>query len=473
MNIHLCQGCFEKKRKLAAQEETIRKQGAQIRRLKKQLGKQNRTINEEPFGSSTSSAKRTLKSNTPEENRLKRGGATKGHAGRGRAVIAGDIGVEMVTMEAPKCCPDCGCELENRGAEDRSVMDLEPEKLRLLRYRLGRGRCPQCHKWVQAKTPGVLPKGLFGNMLLAWVGEQHFLHGHTMGNIAARIGLHEGSLHVAMHQLAVRLEPAATGLIEDYRQAPVKHADETPWRTDGVNGYAWLFSTLKTSLFRLRETRSADVPREVLGAKTLAGVLMVDRYAAYNVAPCPLQYCYAHLLRDVEDLEREFSDNPEVIAFTGAFIPLLSQAMKLRHETPDRIAYRRRARRLKEKIIALCARSARHVGVQQIQSIFRENAHRLYHWADSPEIPADNNFAERDLRGLVIARKISFGSQSERGRQTREILMSVLHTLKKRGRDPTRTIKEALDNLAATPHANPYELIFNPSIPQNARSPRG
>jgi len=459
-------------RKLAAQEGTIRKLRVQIRQLQTQLGKQNRTINEEPFGSSTSSAKKTLKSNTPEENRLKRGGATQGHAGKGRSAIAGNIGAEVLTVEAPERCPDCGGELENRGAEDRSVMDLEPEKLRPLRYRLGRGRCPRCHKWVQAKAPGVLPRGLFGNMLLAWVTEQHYLHGHTMGNVAARLGLHEGSLHVAMHQLAVRLEPAATGLLGDYRQARVKHADETPWRTDGVNGYAWLFSTLHTSLFRLRETRSADVPREVLGAKPLAGVLVVDRYAAYNVAPCPLQYCYAHLLRDVEDLEREFSDNPEVIAFTGAFIPLLRQAMKLRGETPDRVNYRRRARSLKAKIIALCARSARHAGVQQIQCIFRENAHRLYHWADSPEVPADNNFAERDLRGLVIARKISFGSQSEKGRRTREILMSIVHTLKKRGRDPTGTIKAALDNLAATPRANPYELLFNQSVP-SALSPRG
>jgi len=46
-------------------------------------------------------------------------------------------------------------------------------------------------------------------------------------------------------------------------------------------------------------------------------------------------------------------------------------------------------------------------------------------------VPADNNRAERELRPLVIARKVSFGSQSDAGAQTREILMTVLHTLKK------------------------------------------
>jgi hypothetical protein len=56
---------------------------------------------------------------------------------------------------------------------------------------------------------------------------------------------------------------------------------------------------------------------------------------------------------------------------------------------------------------------AQHAGVQSVQTIFRENAHRLYHWARDRAIPADNNFAERELSrfGGMIARKISFASQ--------------------------------------------------------------
>lgn len=62
--------------------------------------------------------------------------------------------------------------------------------------------------------------------------------------------------------------------------------------------------------------------------------------------------------------------------------------------------------------------------VQHIQSLFREKAHRMYHWTRGRHIPADNNRAERELRPLVIARKISFGSQSDKGLRTREILMA-------------------------------------------------
>ena len=103
---------------------------------------------------------------------------------------------------------------------------------------------------------------------------------------------------------------------------------------------------------------------------------------------------------------------------------------------------------------------AQHPGIQKIQNLFREQAARLYHWARSPAIPADNNRAERELRPLVIARKISFGSQSEQGTQTREILMSVLHTLRKRTPDLFGAFKGALDALAEDEQRDPYNLLF-------------
>ena len=80
--------------------------------------------------------------------------------------------------------------------------------------------------------------------------------------------------------------------------------------------------------------------------------------------------------------------------------------------------------------------------------------------SDDRNVPAGNNLAERELRPLVIARKISFGSQSEKGARTREILMTVLHTLKKRTPDAMAAFKSALDKLAEQPNANPAKLLF-------------
>ena len=65
-----------------------------------------------------------------------------------------------------------------------------------------------------------------------------------------------------------------------------------------------------------------------------------------------------------------------------------------------------------------------------------------------------------------MARKISFGSQSKKGAATREVLMSVLHTLRKRTADPVATLRACLDQLARTPDANPFDLLFGKSRAQ-------
>jgi hypothetical protein len=44
---------------------------------------------------------------------------------------------------------------------------------------------------------------------------------------------------------------------------------------------------------------------------------------------------------------------------------------------------------------------------------------RLYHWAENREVPSENNFAERELRPLVIARKISFRPQAQKDARAR------------------------------------------------------
>ena len=70
------------------------------------------------------------------------------------------------------------------------------------------------------------------------------------------------------------------------------------------------------------------------------------------------------------------------------------------------------------------------------------------------------NLAERDLRPTVIARKVSFGSQSEAGAKTRSILMTVLHTLKKRTSEPGAVLKTTLDQLAQDPTLDPFGHLF-------------
>lgn len=123
--------------------------------------------------------------------------------------------------------------------------------------------------------------------------------------------------------------------------------------------------------------------------------------------------------------------------------------------------FKRQAAKIKSTIINITNRQARHPAIWKIQDIFREKADRLYHWADDRNVPADNNLSERELRPLVIARKLSFGSQSDAGAKTRETLMTVLHTLKKRTTDVTNAFKSALDKLGEQGDIDIYKAVFN------------
>lgn len=458
--IRICAGCLKKQQRIDELEE-------EVVRLKANLRYQQRQTTEGVFGSSTPSSKRPVKANTLAERQTRRGGARPGHVGHGRSAASETSADRIETLRVPTThCPTCQGLLTTRGFCRRTVIEIPSIRPQTILYRLEIKRCSRCRRTVRAHAPAVLPKALYGNELLTHVATQHYVHGVPLGRLEDHLDLGIGSVIDALHRLAQLVRPVAARLVQEYRHAPVKHADETGWRTDGQNGYVWLFATPQLSVFRFRKTRSAVVPKEVFGTKRLPGVLVVDRYNAYNRVPCAIQYCYAHLLRDVTDLAQEFPQSGEVHAFSQALAPLLSEAMGLRSASITQAAFHQQARRIKQRILQVVQHPAQHPGVQQIQDIFRTHAARLYHWAAHRQVPADNNLAERDLRPSVIARKVSFGSQSEAGAWTRETLMTVLCTLRKRSpQDVARRFRHALDTLATHPTRDPYRLLFHDRPP--------
>jgi transposase len=464
-DLRYCKACFEK-------QQTINRLTEENERLKAQLRAQTRSAKESPFGSGTPSAKRPFKPNALSERQARRGGAKPGHVGHGRRALGAAEADRLETLAVEiSACTECGAGLRSEGHRQRTVIDLKPPKVEKVLYRLERRVCARCGRRYRAAVPGVLPKCLYSNAFLTHVATQHYLWGVPLGRIEQQTGVGYGSLIRGQKQLARLLKPATHALIEAYRRSEVKHADESGWRTDGQNGYAWLFATSGLSLFRFRKSRSAVVAAEVLGKKPLPGVLVVDRYSAYNRAPVPIQYCLEHLKRDVADLDKQFPDQNEVAAFVASLVPALREAMTLRTLGLSRKEFLRRAGRTRRRIIAIVHRQAKHPAIQRMQNVFRKHKDRLYHWARDPSIPAENNLAERDLRPLVIARKVSFGSQSEAGAHTRETLMTLLHTLKKRrgASGVAPALQFALDRLAASPDLDPTALLFETPPPASDR----
>ena len=212
-----CPNCLEKDRKIARLQE-------ELARVKAKLRYQDRTAKEAPFGSSTPSSKVLVKPNTLEENQRRRGGAKQGHPGHGRKAIGVREADRVERVRLPDQCPDCGTALQFVGTLRRTATHLVRVKVERVAYRLERKRCPRCERTWTARAPGLFPKCLYDNPVLIHTAIQHYQHGVTVGSLERQWGIGNGGLVRALHFLADRLQGVVPALIQEYRQAPVKHA---------------------------------------------------------------------------------------------------------------------------------------------------------------------------------------------------------------------------------------------------------
>jgi xanthine/CO dehydrogenase XdhC/CoxF family maturation factor len=109
-----------------------------------------------------------------------------------------------------------------------------------------------------------------------------------------------------------------------------------------------------------------------------------------------------------EDLGQEFPEDPEVGVFTGALIPLLTEAMHLPTHPLAEAQYYAAAAALHQQIVAAVEAPARHLGIRQIQDIFREHPDRLYHWVT--DLPVGRQVAAS--RPTTIAASVNCAPRS-------------------------------------------------------------
>jgi hypothetical protein len=372
LGVNLCDGCLEKQREIDRLTE-------ENQRLRQKLNLNERKSKEGIFFSSTSSAKLPVKPNSLLENQAKTGGGQIGHQGYGRKSFTklGADECRRAEVEAQEC-ETCQCKLHQHSTNEREIYELEPERVKKIHYEIERKRCPKCRKIVSGKVRSAFQRVGLSNELVAEIAFQPYLLGRSLGQIVERFSLKYPTVLESLHRIGEKLKPNLVRLTEIFRASVVRHADETGWRTDGGNGYAWYFGAEKVSLYLFRQTRSASVVAEVFGREKLLGVLVVDQYASYNQVPCSLQYCYAHLLRKQEDLGKEFPKNREVQAYTKQMIKRLGEAMRLRNEGLSLEQYLRKAARIKGQIYKLSHREAKHPAVRNWQDFYVEKAARLY-----------------------------------------------------------------------------------------------
>ena len=179
-------------------------------------------------------------------------------------------------------------------------------------------------------------------------------------------------------------------------------------------------------------------------SESFSGVLVSDFYAAYHHYDGPKQRCWAHLLRDIHNLVALYPKDTALAQWAAAVHRLHEEAKAFSHPQAQRrrvaqLAWERQLLVICQPFLAdplalqgrLCRRIERHIK-------------ELFVFVAEPDVPSDNNPAERSLRHLVISRKISGGTRSERGTESKMTLASVFGTWRARGLNPLAACRQLL-----------------------------
>ena len=193
----------------------------------------------------------------------------------------------------------------------------------------------------------------------------------------------------------------------------------------------------------LRRGRGKTVVDEALG-ESFSGVLVSDCYAAYHHYDGPKQRCWAHLLRDIHEQRTRYPKDAALARWAAAVHQLYVAAKACNHHEP----WQRRVAQLawERKLLAICRPFLSDPSAVQgklcrrIEHFIKE----LFVFVAEPDVPADNNPAERSLRHLVISRKVSGGTRSEQGTERKMTLASIFGTWRAQGLNPLAACRQLL-----------------------------
>lgn len=353
---------------------------------------------------------------------------------------------------AVEICPDCGTGLSGGWTHrTREVIEIPESAVRVTEHVMIARNCPVCRKRRLPKLElggvvvGRQRLGVNLVSLVVTLRERARLPIRTIQwylRTVHGLKLSEGAIVGVIHRAAEAARGAVAEVLDRIRGSPVVFADETGWRQDGVNGFVWTFGT-PTERYFVRCSRSGRVVGEVLGDRS-GGVLVSDFYAAYNRYPGLKQRCWAHLLRDIHDLKGAHPGDENLARWAGAVREVYIKAVEFSGaDVRERSAARRR---LEKRLLALCRPYVDDTSAVQrrlcrrVERFIKE----LFVFVAEPGVPSDNNAAERSLRHLVVGRKISGGTRSPRGTDSRMTLASLFGTWHARNVNPLVACRQLL-----------------------------
>jgi len=346
------------------------------------------------------------------------------------------------------------------------VAELPPTAVLLSEHRLWRLRCPECGATTRAELPAGVPPGAFGPRLRAAVAtlavRNRVSRRDTTELLRELFGaeLSTGSIDAIVQRVARALDEPYEDLLGHVHAASALNVDETGWRLRGGKRTLWGALTCRAAVFRIAEGRHRREAQALLGEE-FAGIACSDRWWAYDYLDAERrQFCWAHLVRDFtahsEGLGAQKQFGVAGLEIAGR---LFGAWGEFRGDA-DRARLLERIGALQEELRALLEEAARKSARNRRHRSFAKNLLKgwpaLWSFASVPGVEPTNNHAERGLRGAVIYRKLSHGSQSEEGERTIERLLSASVTCRLQRRSLFAYLS---DVLAAKIRGDPIPLL--------------
>jgi len=344
-------------------------------------------------------------------------------------------------------CPDCHLRLGGISlARCREIIDVPPPAtVEVTEHRIYKGWCAECQKWHEAPVDfleQVLGQGRIGvrlSSIIAYLRTVMRLPLRQLRDVLRDLHGFEvslGELVELLHRIREYAQPLLGTLKAEIRASPAVQADETGWREDGLNGYIWSVSTPTIRYYEYHHSRAGAVVKQLIG-EDFQGVLGSDFYAGYNIHQGLHQRCWVHFLRDIHDLKKLYPNEESLLAWAKDVKAVYEQAVAWTGQELDPSLSPRQQERVgvaqqhvfEQRLWKLCQPYAhtlvpQHTLCERVEQFLPE----LFVFVAVPGVPAHNNLAERSVRPLVIARKISGGTRSPKGSETRMGLASLFGT---------------------------------------------
>jgi len=404
--------------------------------------RRNMKIKDKNEKGKTSNAEETSEA----EKKIKKGkrGAPVGHRGNSRPIPNNITNTEVVSPPA-KC--DCGCcnILQLEESDDKFIEDIKIIKT-VTKIRYLRGKCTECGKIIRSKKGTSGPPVETGSDIGACLTMLK-QYGMTYGNLSKLcseiLGIpitRSGILGIVTRNID-RMNPIYDIIANQVPKEAILHGDESSWKVRGKSGYIWIFCNKNIVYFLHDKSRAGTVPKDVLG-DDYNGVFVCDFYGGYNFLK-NTQRCLVHFLRDIKKQCEIFRGSKSLAVFQEGVKAFIKAGMEIQEmeESED-----------KQKEIGNLSRKLEHLAKMKLPKGDPEKlTKRILKYKDQmmlfvkhPGVEYHNNRAERHLRPIVIARKNSFGSDTDAGAMRMCVLHSLVETCKVNNIKPFDFLKKLI-----------------------------